>query len=141
MPAQLAEYVNRLTAPNPTPALPNLRLGGSAPTDWRPYPLYYAGGLTVVLVELTQPGAIIYTRLMTPTPVISLFRAWRDQQRNKNTAASVAAVAMFALILIAAALVSAPAGPPGEVAAVGGVMSLATFLQGTMTLGLQPATN
>jgi hypothetical protein len=136
--AQLAEYVQLLTSPNPTPALASLRLGGTLPTDWKPYPVYYAGGFTTVFVYLQSPGAIIYTRFMTPVPVVSTLRAWRDQQRNKITAASVATPAMLALLIVAAILGSAAGGPVGAAAADAAVLTLADLMQGAAILGMQP---
>jgi hypothetical protein len=113
---QVAGYYQRLS-----PDMPNLHLAGLAPTDWRPFPVYYAGGTTMVLAEVFAPGVITYQRIGTPVPVTNPLRFWSEEKQKHLERQAARAHAYGTVALVAACfvgcLVLAAALVPAAIAA------------------------
>lgn len=122
--AQVAGYYARLA-----PVMPDLHLAGFGFGDWRPFPVYYAGGMTVVVASMFAPGVITYQRIGSRVPVTNPLRVWADQkkqyyQRQEARARVGTAVALvtvgFMGVLLLAAGVAAGAAAAGTLLAGGG---------------------
>ncbi|MGJ0485994.1 MAG: hypothetical protein ACR65R_15880 [Methylomicrobium sp.] len=97
---QVAEYHQRLTQMMPDF---NFRLAGFEPTDWRPFPIYYAGGNTLVMAEVYAPGLITYQRIGSRVPVLNPLRFWSKEKEEyyRRQAARVHAYSSVALAVVA----------------------------------------
>jgi hypothetical protein len=123
--AQVAEYQRRLAIVD---NLPPVRLAGMAPGDWRPFPLYYAGGTTIVAVEMYAPGVIVYQRIGSKVPVVNPLRFWSKEQQNYHqrqaqraqTAIAVGQGALVAVALIGTLMLAVALAPAA--AAAGGAL-------------------
>ena len=136
---QVAEYKARLSI-----LMPDLHLAGMGPTDWRPFPLYYAGGTTVVAVEVYAPGVIAYQRIGSRVPVTNPLRFWskeqskyqqRQAQKQAEAAAALKAaglaVALIGALLLAVALAPAAAAAGASIAAKVGVEATVALAVGS----------
>lgn len=135
---QVAEYYARLS-----PVMPDLRLAGTMPGDWRPFPMYWTGGTTMALAEVFAPGVITYQRIGARVPVTNPLRFWSQEKENfyrrqasrvhVASGTALAIVGFIGVLLLAAAL--APAAVAAG-AAIGGAAEglLATEL--AVTSGL-----
>lgn len=109
---QVAEYYARLS-----PVIPELRLAGMMPDDWRPFPIYWTGGTTMAMAEVFAPGVITYQRIGTRVPVTNPLRAWSEEKKNYYqrqearvrvaSSTALAVVGFIGVLLLAAALAPA----------------------------------
>lgn len=111
---QVAEYYARLS-----PVIPELRLAGMMPEDWRPFPIYWTGGTTMAMAEVYAPGLITYQRIGTRVPVTAPLRAWSEEKKNYYqrqqarvrvaSSTALAVVGFIGVLLLAAVLAPAAA--------------------------------
>lgn len=131
--AQVAGYYARLV-----PIMPDLHLAGFGIGDWRPFPVYYAGGMTVVIASMFAPGVITYQRIGSRVPVTNPLRHWAEEKKQYyqrqaaraqvGTAIALVTVGFMGVMLLAAgvAVAAAAAGAlagSGVLASGGGVLA------------------
>ncbi|HEX7174352.1 MAG TPA: hypothetical protein VF240_03600 [Pyrinomonadaceae bacterium] len=131
---QVADYQRRLAAVGIT-----VHLAGMGPADWRPFPLYYVGGTTVVAVEAVRPGVIAYQRIGSRVPVTNPLRFWSQeslkyQQRQAQRAQAVQQGALVAVALIGTLLLAVALAPAAV--AIGGAAIAGTGAEAALGLGV-----
>jgi hypothetical protein len=135
--AQVLDYKNRISS-----VISGIRLGGEQLSDWRPFPLYYAGGTTVVAVELYSPGVIAYQRIGSRVPVLMPLRFWADERQKYNqrqaqradTAIAIGKGAVVALALIGTLMLAVALAPAA--AAAGGAIMAKVGAEAAVTLSV-----
>lgn len=112
--AQVAGYYARLA-----PIMPDLHLAGFGFGDWKPFPVYYAGGMTVVIASMFAPGVITYQRIGSRVPVTNPLRHWAEEKKQYyqrqaaraqvGTAIAIVTVSFMGVMLLAAGVAVAAA--------------------------------
>lgn len=146
--AQVAGYYARLA-----PVMPDLHLAGFGFGDWKPFPVYYAGGMTVVVASMFAPGVITYQRIGSRVPVTNPLRVWAQEKKQYyqrqeararvGTAIALVTVGFMGVLVLAAgiAVAAAAAGAlvgGGAVAGGGAVVggsAAAKWGLGTLAVG------
>jgi hypothetical protein len=136
-------YYNRLV-----PVMPDLKLAGMGPNDWRPFPLYYVGGTTVVTTSIYAPGVIAYQRVGTRIPGLSPLAHWSQEkqlyyQRQESrarvgTAIALVAVGFMGVLLLVAGVAAAAAAAgalAGSAVLAGGGAAATKWTVGGLALG------
>ncbi len=140
---QVMGYYNRLV-----PVMPDLKLAGMGPNDWRPFPLYYVGGTTVVTTSIYAPGVIAYQRVGTRIPGLSPLAHWSQEkqlyyQRQESrarvgTAIALVAVGFMGVLLLVAGVAAAAAAAgalAGSAVLAGGGAAATKWTVGGLALG------
>lgn len=134
---QVMGYYNRLVQ-----VMPDIKLAGMGPNDWRPFPLYYVGGSTVVTTSIYAPGVIAYQRVGTRIPGVNPLQSWSQEkqqyyQRQAHRARVGTAIALvtvgFMGVLLLAAGIAVAAAAAGAVVGGGAVAGGGAVVGGAAT--------